>query len=487
MNQFNSVLCSLFFIAGCGGGGGSESANTPPPVPVITPAPTPLFDSQPIVLYDAVSYYPGCSNPNIQFVIPVDINSDSYSDFIVHFWCESDQPSFTDTTPTEDSVVAYVSDMNGNYVIDNYNVFGSDDVKLGGASRKYARGDFNSDGKDDFAFAMNWEDGRSTEDPTTNYAEPAVLMSNDNGYTVLVGGFADWGHSVAIKDDTVLFAGHTSQAYKYVDGDFVDVREQYTNLSYASFLMYDDYVVNSFREYYYNDNGDVVSSAQGLEVVLNNQTTSRIFNEEVFDIQYIGWNDQNNPDAEYSRMGVYNINGRQLIHGMTTEMCRLDDMIVATINGAELIDGELEPGGYYTDQDFTSVIYFSFYTISDSIILPVDVIIDGEEPNHNFNFHDCVDVNGDGSSDIVAQVFSEPWQDEEPNGGVPEVYISDGMNFYNLDTSEWPVYSDDSANTQGYLHDVDSSGTFDLVMFPLISNNGANIEIYTSNKSLTND
>ena len=119
--------------------------------------------------------------------------------------------------------------------------------------------------------------------------------------------------------------------------------------------------------------------------------------------------------------------------------------------------------------------------------MPAESTISGEDPVHNFNFFDCEDVNGDGHPDLVAQVFSQPWNDmSNNNGGVPQVYINEGDNdFYNLDTSEWPVYSNELADTQGYLHDIDNNGTFDLVMFGLTTEQSDHVEIYLTNKQLT--
>jgi hypothetical protein len=76
-------------------------------------------------------------------------------DFIAHFWCDSQTPAEFDDQPVQDALVAYLSDGFGGYNIDNIEVFGSINPQLGGASRKYSRGDLNGDGKDDFAFAMN--------------------------------------------------------------------------------------------------------------------------------------------------------------------------------------------------------------------------------------------------------------------------------------------------------------------------------------------
>ena len=113
-----------------------------------------------------------------------------------------------------------------------------------------------------------------------------------------------------------------------------------------------------------------------------------------------------------------------------------------------------------------------------------DIEIIGEEIEHNFNFFDCVDVNEDGQKDLVAQVFSQQWTEQDNNLGIPEVYIRNGDVFSNLDTTTWPPFTVD-IDSQGYLYDVDSNGTHDLVMFPLKVNTSGAIEIYLSNRSLT--
>ena len=483
-HTFYSLLC-LLLLSACGGGG-SESASAPDPITVTppptqpTPEPETLFDENPTLLIDAVSYYAeACIDPSVQFVIPVQLNSDKRADFIVHFWCDSDDPSAFDDTPTEDMLVAYVSDGYGGYNIDNYDVFGDVSAKLGGASRKYALGDINGDGTTDIAFAMNNEDGRQADGATeTNYAVPALLLSNNlEGYDIVHLGESDWGHSVRIKDSIVLFGGHTSQAFEYVyPGEWQDDSEQYNQLSYASFLIYNNYVVNSVRNYVYNDDGTVATASQGLEVLLDNNLVSSIMYDEVFTIKSISWNDANNPDAQYNDLGVYNIRGRNVVHGMTTEMCQMDNMIVATINAAELREGELIAGNQYTDQDFDPLIFFAFYTIENGEIVELDITIEGEEPNNNFNYHDCDDVTGDGNKDIVAQVFGPT--------GVPLVYVAEGNGFYKLDTTDWPVYSSYDTSAQGFMYDVDNSGTADLVLYPTKVQQGAEVQIYLTNMSI---
>ena len=466
---------SVLLIINCGGGGGSSSDSLPAPAQVITPQP--LFKEASIKLIDAVSYYSSaCNQPSFQFLIPTKINDDTYIDFIAHFWCDSSTPTEFDDLPVEDALVAYLSDGYGGYNIDNLDVFGSVSAKLGGASRKYSRGDLNGDGKDDFAFAMNWEDGRAAYDydsMVANYAQPSILMSHESGYKIERIGKPDWGHSVQIKGTKVLFGGHSSQAFELIDSTWVDISEQFTDLSFASFLVFDDYIINSVRR----------NGLQGLELLEKNIVISSLMIEESFKVNFEGWN--NTGTGNYDELGVYNIRGENYFHGMTTEMCRQDDLIIATINASKLKSGEIIEGDYYSETETDPVVLFAFYQIENKALVEKQIEIIGEEINHNFNFFDCIDVNNDNKSDIVAQVFSQPWNDQDNNQGVPEVYINSDSSYFNLDTSTWPVYSVNDGS-QGYLSDVDSNGTFDLVMFPLKANISGEVEIFLSNKNITN-
>ena len=165
-------------------------------------------------------------------------------------------------------------------------------------------------------------------------------------------------------------------------------------------------------------------------------------------------------------------------------MCRKGDIIVASLNASKLKSGEIIEGGYYSESETTPVVMFSFYEIHNESLQELDINIINEEINHNFNFFDCMDVNNDQQKDIVAQVFSEQWNDLDNNRGIPEIYINDNGSYFNLDTSNWPSYSY-SDDSQGYLHDVDDSSTQDLVIFPIKINTSGNIEIYITNKNIT--
>jgi hypothetical protein len=472
IKNFKTLFC-LILATSCGGG---SSPQTQINNLNLISQPTPLFNSNPIKLIDAASYYShACNDPSFQFLIPVKINEDSFIDFIAHFWCDSKTPALYNNEPTPDALVAYVSDGFGQYSIENINVFGEIAPKLGGASRKYARGDINADGIDDFAFAMNWEDGRAAFDNNSvlsNYASPAILLSSDSGYDIINLGTKDWGHSVQVRDNIVFFAGHSSQVFEYSNTSWNEISNNYPKLSFSSFLLYDDYIINSVRN----------ESSQGLELIKDKKTISSIMMEESFKVNFETWN--NSGTNNYTSLGVYNIRGENYFDGIISEMCRKDDLIVVTINASKLISGQIVEGGYYSQTDTTPVVMFDFYNIENQNLLKADIEITNEEINHNFNFFDCIDVNQDQKKDIVAQVFSQQWNDQDNNKGVPEIYINDEGNYYNLDTSDWPSYSQ-SDDSQGFLFDIDNSGTSDLVVFPLKVGASSYVEIYTTNKNIT--
>ncbi len=468
----NFMLCLA--ITSCGGSGGPSNQlllDTGEGAEV-----KPLFNLNPIIIEDAASYYShACNDPSFQFLIPLNINDDEHIDFISHFWCDSKIPGEYDNEPTPDALVAYLNDGFGNYSIDNLSVFGEIYPKLGGASRKYAIGDINNDGKNDIAFAMNWEDGRASydyESMISNYSRPALLLSNDNGYEIVKLGEPDWGHSVQIKNNKVFFAGHKSQVFELDKNGWNDVSDSYPELSFASFLLFDEYIINSIRK----------DSSQGLELIKDNEIISSIMFEESFKVNFESWN--NAGTNYYTELGVYNIRGENYFDGMISEMCQKEDIIVASINASKLISGEIVEGGFYSESDTTPVVMLALYKIENDRLIAYDKTIKDEEINHNYNFFDCTDVNNDGKKDIIARVFSQQWNDYDNNKGIPEIYINADEHYYNLDTSNWPTYSNNE-DTQGFLFDFDNNGTSDLVVFPLKVVTSSHIEIYTTNKNIT--
>jgi len=66
---------------------------------------------------------------------------------MAHQWCDLYRDKFGDVIqePTPDLIVVHLSNGDGTYRDGNQEVFGENIPSLGGASRKYDRGDFNGE------------------------------------------------------------------------------------------------------------------------------------------------------------------------------------------------------------------------------------------------------------------------------------------------------------------------------------------------------
>lgn len=457
------------------------SADTPQP-----------FEPEPLVLPDSLAkeYYDyACSqystaapNPSIQFVIPVDLNDDEYTDFIVVYWCDLDADlwgSFQ-RDPTPDVLVAFISDDDGNYRIDNEAVFGSKFPALGGASRKYVRGDFNGNGHDDFAFSMNWEDGRrgaGHREAMSQAAYPALLLSQGFGkYEVVTAGEKSWGHAVDFVEnragglDAVFagFVGKHLQAFRYLDGKIVDVTSEYPanarNQQWAT----------SFRGLPLGNRDDntryvVASHGDGLALWRENEFgwgVSSTYSVPVeFEVNGITW--QQTP----MRMPVQNLDGKQYAMGAFDELCVMHDfdssediIIIAKFSAVKFVD-TVDRNKVYEQNELAPAQSMVFFKTDNGNLIRMDSPLAGEIEEHNSNFYNCSDVNDNGYSDLVVSVLSTSWLgDDYDFGGNPLIYLNDrNGNLVRIGTESYPTF--DSGHSQGFLHDVNSNGLFDLVLF----------------------
>ena len=480
VDQILLKLCALGLLAGCGGGGSSEPVVISTPVPVTSSAPAvkPLFDENPLVLYDAVSYYADqCDRPQVSFVVPLDINVDNYKDFVVHLWCERPYETWGEHYEgvTPDLLVAYVSDDYGNYRIENKAVFGESYPRLNGASRKYAVGDLNSDGIDDIAFALNREDGRGYDDYTTNLSTQAVLLSStatfDVSYEIYSVGAPTWAHAVDIVDNTVIFAGfmeNAVQAFRFDGLDWNDVTDEYPATPHWA---------NTFR--FAGSNRIVASdykedgSAQGMSMYVKGEQWELADSAWVpIDrvIPFITYN------HEESFADIVKLNGQEYFGLGVDELCVNNDILVVKLSGAQTQDGVILDGVLYHQNDLVPVNMLEVFDISDNQFNHMPNAIPEQNKISNFNFFSCNDINNDGYFDIVQNTFSNA---DNMKGGVPEIYVNNGNNvLYTYDTSEFPVLVNDD-NAQGYLEDINYDGLVDMVLMPLKAGY-TDIEIYTT-------
>ena len=491
----------------------------------------PQFKEDPIILNDLGLYSAVCNSgfsspdPSFQFVIPVNINNDEWQDFIVHQWCDIDRDMSGEVIqgPTPDVLSVQLSNGDGTYRDGNQEVFGELVPSLGGASRKYDTGDFNGDGRLDFAFAMNWEDGRSGSPWEYSRASPAVILSkNEAEYEVVKIGTPDWGHAVAIVEHQngsvdALFAGFTGiglQAYRYSSEGWQDVIDEYPpeDIKNTAGITTSRGTATWAGEFKYQDDHIIAgdSSADGSENGLalwfrENGIWSKTDQQLVpvaFNVGWISW------QGNEGTIPVYSVNGEYVIGYAPQTMCFFEDKFddSGNITFAALFqstvpkDGSaVVEGGSYIENEQYNIQGITVFQIRENKIVEIENPFDIYNKSLFANFLDCRDLNNDGYADFSRHVFShtqpvylESWQ----RGGTPVINLNNKagglIEYENNQGYEIPGHSllKDANNGQGYTRDINGDGIEDIVVYAETmfgsQYNGydASIEVYLGNYNL---
>jgi hypothetical protein len=463
---------------------------------------------------DSSEYYKSmCASPSMQFVIPVRLNDDAMMDFIVHYSCSLPLPWGREiTTATPDALVALVSQPDGTYKVANEQVFGSKTYGLGGGSRKYVRADINGDSRDDFAFAMNWEDGRLANDPLTNATQSSVLLSTpDGGYRVARLGKANWNHSVDVvrnKDSVdVLFAGFVLpvQAFRFQSQatGFVDVSQAYQS-SYTgswgvSFRAVPDPATGLTQQIAGVASRQSIGSTEwsvaetGIQLVakVNDAWTvlADFWRQVQFMVKWISW------QLTAGTNSVIEVDGKQYFGGGFDDMCLMPPLqaggrrlLVAKMNGAQDTKGRvLVAGQTYSEGETKPVNFYNFFELDVAggfRSIPSPVV--SEETLSNFNFFDCKDINNDGLPDLVSYAFTRPGFNERvAERGKPTVYLNNGKGqLVRIDLSMLPGHTAGN-ELQSLMTDVNGDGVVDLLLFGSATDSGGGaIEVHLLRSTL---
>jgi len=303
----------------------------------------------------ASAYNSQCERPAFFFAIPTDLNSDGNQDLIAHYWCGSESFGSVDKTPTGDALAALVNDGAGNFSLENTSVFGAPFAQLGGAARKYDRGDLNADGMVDFVFAMNWEDGRSSADANDIATEPSVLLSDSAGYYSLERlGSPDWGHATGIiknpdGSQDALFAGFLHgtglQAYSLDNGRWVDSSAAYPGVSWAVTIGTSE-DSRGFTDHIFGSGGGATPSLDMFSRQNDSwvQTGTHEINR-LFQVNWYAWN------GNFEPVDVVCVNGEKYFMGSYFATCTMPNLfgnnerhLIGKVSGAaiheEIVEGQ---------------------------------------------------------------------------------------------------------------------------------------------------
>lgn len=478
------------------------------------------FEDEPANIFGTTKYREVCNEntvnfPSFQFLIPIKLNADNIQDFIAHYWCDINQELWgTDHyQSTPDLIVAYLSHESGWYD-GSFEIFGEEYPKLGGASRNYALGDINNDGKVDIAFAMNQEDGRSHSDWTTARTKPAAIISINGKYEIINIGEPEWGHSVEMVDNEfgfkdVLFAGFTGiglQAFRWDIDKFINISSLYPpsnyfdgngNMSENGSNTWATEMKASGNLIVATDNL-IDGSEKGFSIWKKDSPNLWIkkdsfFKKRAFQVNWISWQE------DLSYVDVFEIDGRYIVDYTPQTMCFLNNYsgndegiyIVALYSGGEYKYGEIDPENTYNQDDFDLLQFVKLYTFESNKIIELDKNIIGVNEYIFANFVSCNDINNDGFSDLVRNVFSRDYGYKTPwlRGGAPEVYINNKLNEldnYELKTGfSFPGHKYEQNYMQGFMSDINNDGISDIVVFGQQASRGdGNIEIYFGKRNL---
>ena len=485
---------------------------------------SPQFKDDPIKIIYPNLYNQVCNTdysdnePSFHFVIPLNINNDGWDDFIMHQSCFIGDNFRGEeiAEPTPDFLIAFLSSSDGTYREANEEVFGQTIPSLGGASRKYDQGDLNGDGRDDFAFAMNWEDGRSGYPGENSRASPAILLSKgDSEYEIVKVGNPDWGHAVDIIENNdgsvdAVFMGYTGvglQAYRYKDDAFINVRNNYpyevvwgddgsvarhgTSRWATEFRHYSNYIVAA-------DSSDAEDEeAEGIALWKRNENNwvkiDQKLNQVQYKINFTTW------QGNISSLGVYEYKNGYVADFTPQTICFFEDKIddenkptfLALYLTYTLKEGEIEEGGSYRFDDFWETQAHKFFQIVDDKIVEIESVLDAYDDKLFANFIDCRDMNNDGYTDFSRRVWSKRTAYETPRerGGTPIIHINNKLGemieYESNRSYEMPGHSllMDANQGQGYFRDVNNDGVEDLVLFGMsvdsqYSSYDGSIEVY---------
>jgi len=433
----------------------------------------------------------------IELIIPININNDVWQDFFV-LYSERVWPQGSEFTgPPPEGIVAYVSNGDGTYRIGNQEVFGTNFPQLGGITGHYAKGDMNNDGRDDFAFGMNWEDGRFNENWSVCYTEDTILLSEPGGqYSIHRVGYPAWTFAASVINNSegsvdFLFNGtsreHRFQAFRYINGEFVDVVDEY-NIEgnegwdggvYALPNKTGAFETTQFVATY----GDWEAGEYGIALYTRTGEGWELTDKSVwtsdFDVDFLSWS------AVIGTRKITVIDGVAyegvMIHRMSPNI-EYDSRTNKTTIFAGMIsntlkDGIFEPdsGIIYDEGDTLGRFNILKYTVVDNRIVRENSNIHAEYSNVGESFFEYKDLNSDGYSDLIVSPYTQPWVPAHVElGGLPVVYLNDKSGgFRRLDLSNYPKHSDSllplegQSSLKGMMVDVNGDGVEDLISFTI--------------------
>jgi len=423
-------------------------------------------------------------------LLPVDLNLDTFNDLVVSYFCSPKTSGQYLDTPTPDAIIAFKNNGDQTFSIANSEVFGSQTIQLGGATRKGVLADFNGDKYLDILYALNREDGRgqSCENcGASNEAPQKIILSNGDGtYAVTELGFSEWTHAVDAVQmpsgnyDAVIsgFRNNTVTGLRYIDGSMQEVSD-YANpggpvnrFGASTLRFFPELTPAAGSMLAVSDSGDC-----GIQVNLSSFSKASgawsfvdktDFNCRTIPNAYQGYTN------ELGDLPLITIDGQDYTGGGfgNEESCTLElmpgDAPVAVVQfSAQPIAGNYVEGVVYKQGDLPVQNRLNVFDVSDTALVLKTGVVVNEKIDALYRIDACRDINNDGYDDVVLLQNAGGGGEATNTRAEPIIYLNDKENhLVKLDLAGIPlVDKSEDYLVHGFLADMNGDGIEDLVYF----------------------
>ena len=423
-------------------------------------------------------------------LLPVDLNLDTFNDLVVSYFCSPKISGQYLDTPTPDAIIAFKNNGDQTFSLANSEVFGSETIQLGGATRKGVLADFNGDKYLDILYALNREDGRgqSCENcGASNEAPQKIILSNGDGtYAITELGFSEWTHAVDAVHmpsgnyDAVIsgFRNNTVTGFRYIDGSMQEVSD-YSNpggpvnrFGASTLRFFPELTPAAGSMLAVSDSGDC-----GIQVNLSSfSKTSGAwsfvdktdFNCRTIPNAYEGYTN------EVGDLPLITIDGQDYTGGGfgNEESCALEltpgDAPVAVVQfSAQPIAGNYVEGVVYKQADLPVQNRLNVFDVSNTALKLKTGVVVNEKIDALYRIDACRDINNDGYDDVVLLQNAGGGGEATNTRAEPIIYLNDKDNhLVKLDLAGIPlVDKSEDYLVHGFLADMNGDDIEDLVYF----------------------
>jgi hypothetical protein len=484
-----AVAVGALTVSGCGGDDSAPPPTSSAPSPLPTPSPTPESFFREIPNAISVPFiFPNKIQTDIATAAE-DINGDGLKDLVIHLWTNAYEiQGETGNLPSPNKVFIYIQNKDGTFTDKTNDILNSSDFNLGGASRKVKVDDVNKDGRPDFFYAINQEDGRQFNDIEDANAQMAGLVSTGSTYKIVKFGKPSWYHSIGFGTDLQGNTFVTGNGYTRPGEDVFAFQFDASGNHRISEFLIPPVSPTSFEFFKFgatslasdfliqpkDDGNDYLSLRAYVLGPLRQWSSLEPISlaEKVGEVFAIGYD-----GSDQGLQPAFRIKQDVLTFAGISETCKIrvlpneQQVLIAKISGAVIPNFREKMTVRQTE--LQPVSFLRGVSYDNGSLKQIDLGIIGEiTENLNSNFFDCSDVNGDGRDDIVVYPYNQD--------GLPIVYLNSGdgnfkfigyKNFPNINTG-W------NDGVSSIYTDFDNDGIADLLIFPANGIRGTGSVVY---------